>query len=162
MEKNIGFEFVTANEVLKVLEEFGEEPILKLPKRSTAKSAGYDCFSPISFSLKSGESIKLPTLIKAYMPANCVLEVYPRSGLGFKHFLRLANTVGIIDADYYNNPDNEGHIFVKLRNEGDKELHVKKGDAICQFIFKEYLLIDGDDFTGNERVGGMGSTDKEK
>ena len=133
---------------------------LEKPKRATAKSAGNDCFSPISFKLNPSEEIKLPTGVKAYMQNNEVVEAYPRSGHGFKYYIRLANTVGVIDADYYDNSNNEGHIWIKLRNEGNKTIEVKQGEAICQFIFKNYLLADGDSFTGDDRVGGIGSTNK--
>lgn len=131
---------------------------LKLPERVTAKSAGYDCFSPIDIELKPDEEIKIPTGIKAYMQNDEVLFALPRSGHGFKYYIRLANTCGVIDSDYYNNKGNEGHIWVKIRNEGNKDFKINKGDAICQFIFQKYLLVDGDDFTGDDRKGGFGST----
>lgn len=131
---------------------------IKLPQRATAKSAGYDVFSLIDFALQPNEDIKLPTGIKAYMQDDEVLKAYPRSSHGFKYYIKLANTVGIIDADYYDNEGNEGHIWVKLRNEGNKLLEIKKGDAICQFIFEKYLLADGDNFNGEKRKGGFGST----
>ena len=93
------------------------------------------------------------------MEENYVLKLYPRSGLGFKYYTRIANTIGVIDSDYYFS-DNEGHIFVKLRNEGDKDLNIKQGEAFCQMIFMPFLLVDGDDFeNGNNRNGGFGSTD---
>ena len=103
-----------------------------IPKRSTSRSAGYDFFSPFYFELLPGESIKIPTGIKAYMMKDEVLHIYPRSGLGFKYFLRPANLVAIIDSDYYNNEDTEGHIWVKVRNEGDTTVEIKKGMAFCQ------------------------------
>lgn len=133
---------------------------IKLPKRATSKSAGYDVFSPIDIKLNPGEDIKIPTGIKAYMQDDEVLFALPRSGHGFKYYIRLANTKGVIDCDYYNNKDNEGHIWVKIRNEGDRVFEVTKGTAIAQVIFQKYLLADGDDFTGEERNGGFGSTDK--
>lgn len=133
---------------------------IKLPKRATKLSAGYDCYAPYGFTLNPGEEIKIPTGIKAYMQPGEVLLAFPRSGLGFKYFCRLANTIGVIDADYIES-DNEGHIFVKLRNEGDKEMHIKIGDAMCQLIFMPFLLVDGDSFdNGNQRNGGFGSTNK--
>lgn len=135
---------------------------IKLPKRATARSAGYDIFSPIEFTLKPNEETLIPTGFKAYMLKDEVLKIYPRSSLGFKYFTRLANTVGIGDSDYYNAEKNEGHYWVKLRNEGEKELNIEKGEAIAQAIFQKYLLSDGDDFTGEERVGGFGSTNNTK
>ncbi|MCF8009453.1 MAG: hypothetical protein K9K32_06775, partial [Halanaerobiales bacterium] len=105
-----------------------------------------------------GSEIKIPTGIKAYMQPDEVLFAYPRSSLGFKYYCRLANTIGVIDADYYNNEDNEGHIWIKIRNEGDKQMKIKCGEAICQVIFQKYLLVDGDSFEGERRKGGIGST----
>lgn len=131
---------------------------VKLPKRATAKSAGHDIFAPFDFELKPMEDIKIPTGLKAYMLDDEVLKFHPRSGLGFKYYLRLANETAVVDCDYYNNPNNEGHIFIKLRNEGDKIVSIKQGEAFCQAIFEKYLLTDGDSFIGEERVGGFGST----
>ena len=97
--------------------------------------------------------------LKTYMQPGEVLMAFPRSGLGFKYYCRLANTVGVIDGDYYNNSNNEGHMFVKLRNEGTKEMVIKQGDGMCQMIFMPFLLVDGDSFdNGEERKGGFGST----
>lgn len=131
---------------------------LKLPKRATAKSAGYDVFSPVDILLEPSEEVKIPLGIKAYMLDDEALFAYPRSGHGFKYYIRLANTVGVVDADFYNNPDNEGNIWLKIRNEGNRNFAVKKGDAICQLIFQKYLLVDGDEFVGDKRIGGIGST----
>lgn len=89
---------------------------ISLPKRATAGSAGYDFFSPVDFQLGPGETIKIPTGIRAQMEPDWVLKIYPRSGLGFKYRLQLNNTVGIIDSDYFNS-DNEGHIFIKITND---------------------------------------------
>ena len=89
---------------------------LKLPKRATKGSAGYDFYAPRAITLKPGETAKIPTGIRAKMEENWVLQCYPRSGLGFKFRLQLNNTVGIIDSDYYNS-DNEGHIFAKITND---------------------------------------------
>ena len=130
---------------------------IKLPKRATKGSAGYDIYSPIDFTLNPGEIIKFPTGIKVYMPENEFLAIVPRSGHGFKAFSRLANTVGIIDSDYAF-ALNDGHIQMKLRCESpDTQLVVTAGDAIAQGIFLQYLITDDDDSTA-ERVGGLGST----
>ncbi len=165
MNKIRGFEKISKNRFLcdikitqKSEENLYEE--IKLPKRSTKYSAGYDVFSIYDFELCPNEEILLPTGIKAYMQNDEVLKAYPRSGLGFKYYSRLANTVGVIDSDYYNNPKNEGHIWVKLRNEGNKTMKIKKDEAICQLIFEKYLLADGDNYEGEERQGGFGSTTK--
>ena len=161
IEKVRGFEFVDRVFVDGADSITDESPIYIKPKRSTKKSAGYDIFSPIDFRLAPGEEILIKLGIKAYMQDDEYLMIVPRSGLGFKFYSRLANTVGIIDADYYNNEDNEGEIAVKIRNEStDKELIVEKGKAICQAIFMKYLLVDGDSTDeGGERKGGFGSTD---
>lgn len=151
-----GFEFVGKEQCDK---DFGIDTYISLPKRVTKLSAGYDCYAPTDIYLEPGEDVKVPTCIKAYMQSGEVLMAFPRSGLGFKYYCRLANTVGVIDADYIKS-DNEGHIFIKLRNEGDKPMLIKRGEAMCQFIFMPFLLVDGDDFeSGNERNGGFGSTD---
>lgn len=131
---------------------------IKLPKRATTGSAGYDFYSPIAFTLEPHETIKFPTGIRCKIDDGYVLSVYPRSGLGFKYRLRLDNTVGIIDSDYYNS-DNEGHIFAKITNEGDKPIQVNTGDAFCQGILTQYF-ITYDDETIGVRNGGFGSTDK--
>ncbi len=129
-----------------------------LPKRATLGSAGYDFFAPFDFSLNPNETIKVPTGIRCKIDEGWVLQIYPRSSLGFKYRLRLDNTVGIIDSDYYN-ADNEGHIFVKITNLGDKPLSVEKGKAFCQGIFTPYGITYDDDVT-TSRTGGIGSTDK--
>lgn len=130
----------------------------KLPKRATKNSAGYDFFAPFDFTLEPGEEIKIPTGVRVKMMPDEFLAIFPRSGLGFKYYSRLANTIGIVDSDYYNS-SNEGHVFVKLRNEGDKTLEVRGGEAFCQGIFMKYLLVDDDDFDkGEDRDGGFGST----
>lgn len=131
---------------------------IKLPKRATKGSAGYDYFTPIDIKLKPGETIKIPTGIRAYMEEGWVLKNYPRSGLGFKFRLQLNNTVGIIDSDYYYS-SNEGHIMAKITNDSNenKEVYVKAGDGFIQGIFVEYG-ITFDDEVSDIRDGGFGST----
>lgn len=131
---------------------------IKLPKRATTGSAGYDFYSPFSFALDAGETIKIPTGVRCKIDDGYVLTIYPRSGLGFKYRLRLDNTVGVIDSDYYNS-DNEGHIFVKMTNEGDKPICINRGDAFCQGIFMPYCITYDDDADGI-RNGGFGSTSR--
>ena len=131
---------------------------IKLPKRATAKSAGYDFFAPTKLTVAPNETVTVATGIRALMPDSWCLMIFPRSGLGFKYKLRLNNTVGIIDADY-SNSDNEGHIFIRMTNESDKLLEIEQGSAFAQGIFAQYLLTEDDDTTA-ERNGGMGSTDK--
>jgi dUTP pyrophosphatase len=131
---------------------------LQKPKRATTGSAGYDFKSPVDFELKPKETIKVPTGIRCKMNEDIVLMIYPRSSLGFKYRLILDNTVGIIDSDYYNS-DNEGHIFIKFTNMGDKLLNIKKGDGIAQGIFLPYFITEDDEVTAS-RNGGIGSTNK--
>ena len=132
---------------------------IKLPCRATKYSAGYDFYAPFSFSLEPGNEILIPTGIRVQMNTNQVLLIFPRSSLGFKFKLRLNNTIGVIDCDYFNS-DNEGHIFVKITNESkDKTLSINQGDAFCQGIFIEYGLTD-DDSTIATRNGGIGSTNE--
>lgn len=152
------FEKISKSEFLKDVSDANYDDII-LPKRSTLNSAGYDFYSVISFTLSPGERRVVPTGIKVSMNSNEFLSIYIRSSLGFKWNIRMCNQVGIIDADYYNNSENEGHIFVCLMNEGDKVLEIKKGDRIVQGIFMPFLITD-DDKTTDIRMGGIGSTNK--
>lgn len=129
---------------------------IKIPFRATSGSAGYDFVSPVSFVLKPGDTIRIPTGIRCKIDAGYVLQIYPRSSLGFKYQLSLLNTVGIIDSDYYN-ADNEGHIIVGLVNRGDKEIEINCGDRFVQGIFYQYFLADEED-NSKVRHGGFGST----
>lgn len=131
---------------------------LSLPARATKGSAGYDFFAPFSFSLQPGATIKVPTGIRVKMDESWVLNIYPRSGLGFKYRLQLNNTVGIIDSDYYYS-DNEGHIFIKMTNDSNegRTVEVAKGSGFAQGIFLEYGITVDDDTEG-VRNGGFGST----
>ena len=129
---------------------------VQLPTRATTGSAGYDFYSPVAFVLHPGESINFPTGIRAYIEDGWALKIYPRSSLGFKYQTMLANTVGIIDCDYYYGY-NEGHIWVKLVNHGDKDLIVKRGDRVVQGIFEPYGITYGDNAEA-QRIGGFGSS----
>jgi dUTP pyrophosphatase len=133
---------------------------IELPKRATAGSAGYDFYSPLSFVLAPGETIKIPTGIRVEMEDNWVLKCYPRSGLGFKFRLQMNNTVGIIDSDYFHS-DNEGHIFAKITNDSNegKTLELEAATGFMQGIFVEYGITFDDEAT-NKRNGGFGSTTK--
>lgn len=133
---------------------------IKLPKRATRGSAGYDFFAPFDFKLAPGETIRIPTGIRAEMEEDWVLKLYPRSGLGFKYRLQMNNTVGIIDSDYFYS-DNEGHIFVKITNDSNegKTVEVAAGTGFVQGIFLEYGITVDDDADG-VRNGGFGSTTK--
>lgn len=131
-----------------------------LPSRATKGSAGYDFKSPVNFSLRPGETIKIPTGIRVKMAEDWVLQLLPRSGIGFKYRLQLNNTVGIIDSDYFYS-DNEGHIFAKMTNDTneDKVVTIKKGEGYMQGIFIQYG-ITADDMADGRRNGGFGSTGK--
>lgn len=130
----------------------------KIPERKTKDSAGYDFLAIEDINIKVGEVKKIPTGIKAYMNDNEVLFIVVRSSMGIKHGLRLCNQVGVVDSDYYNNEDNEGHIFVFLKNEGDRDVLIEKNKGYAQGIFLNYLTT-GDE-VNNKRSGGFGSTSK--
>lgn len=131
---------------------------LRLPVRATRGSAGYDFFLPCSLTLEPGETVKIPTGVRVRMEQDWVLQLYPRSGLGFKYRLQLNNTVGIIDSDYYNS-DNEGHIFAKITNDSNegKTLKLEAGEGFMQGIFLPYGVTEDDEAEGI-RNGGFGST----
>lgn len=131
--------------------------IIKIPTRATKGSAGYDIVTPFDIDLQIGESMKVPTGLKCQVDNGWFLGIFSKSGLGFKYSLRLGNSVGIIDEDYYNNENNEGHIWVKIQNDGDKEFHLDAGKAFCQGIFLPYGITYEDESEGI-RQGGLGST----
>lgn len=154
------FEKVSEAEFLKACDSLEVYNDIKLPKRATVGSAGYDFYAPFDITLAPGETIKIPTGIRVKMEVNYVLKLYPRSGLGFKYRLQLNNTVGIIDSDYYFS-DNEGHIFAKVTNDSNegKTVTINKGEGFMQGIFIEYGITIDDDTT-EIRNGGFGSTTK--
>lgn len=133
---------------------------IKIPRRATKYSAGYDFFAPYSFALEPGCSAKIPTGIRVSLDENKVLFIAPRSSLGFKYRVQLDNTIGVIDADYYNS-DNEGHIWIKITNDSKKgeQVVIKQGEAFAQGIILEYFKTDDDNADG-VRNGGLGSTTK--
>ena len=133
-----------------------------LPKRSTSKSAGYDIRSITSGTIKPGESMVFKTGLKVSMNDDEVFYIFDRSSLGYKYDVSLSNSVGVIDADYYNNEDNEGHFSIKLINHGEKDFEVKVGDRIAQGVFMKYLCVDDEEKTDKKRKGGFGATGKEE
>ena len=133
---------------------------IELPKRSTKNSAGYDIKSIEDGIIKPGEAKVFRTGLKVCMNPDEVLNIYSRSSQGYKYNVCLMNSVGVIDSDYYNNPDNEGHFSVKLVNFGDKDYEVKIGDKIGQGVFMKYLTVDDEEEIENSRNGGLGSTGK--
>ncbi len=135
---------------------------IKLPKRATRGSAGYDFFTPFDIEIEPNKQVLIPTGIRATMREDYVLMLFPRSSLGFKYRLQLNNTVGVIDSDYYY-ADNEGHIFVKLTNDTkeDKIVKIEKGQGMVQGIFLQFGVTI-DDEVSEERTGGIGSTTKKE
>lgn len=131
---------------------------LKLPKRATTGSAGYDIFAPYSFEILPRQSVLIPTGIRVKLDKDKFLAIYPRSGLGFKYKMQLYNSVGIIDCDYFFS-DNEGHIWCKFFNDSPdgKTITINKGEAMCQGVIQQFFKTDDDDANGI-RNGGMGST----
>lgn len=140
-----------------------EDKEINLPVRKTKYSAGYDIEAAEDCIIPSFKKVDKPTLVKtglkAYMQPDEVLCLYNRSSNPGKRGLVMANSVGIIDADYYQNPDNDGHFMFSFINIKDEDVEIKKGDAIGQAIFQKYLVVDNDISTG-ERMGGFGSTSK--
>lgn len=171
MRRIARFHKVSIEQYLSVVKEefpgYSEEEVheihasIKLPRRATRGSAGYDFFAPFAFTLEPGASVKVPTGIRAEMEEDWVLKLYPRSGLGFKYRMQMNNTVGIIDSDYFYS-DNEGHIIAKITNDSKegKILEISAGMGFMQGIFLEYGITVDDDVR-EVRNGGFGSTTKQ-
>ena len=153
MEKLRGFEIAKG----------WEDKEINLPVRKTKYSAGYDVEAAEDIVIPRFKKGMAPTLVKtgvkAYMAEDEVLMLYNRSSNPKKKGLILANGVGVVDKDYYGNPDNDGHIMFAFYNIKEEDTVIKKGDAIGQAIFQKYLITDDDNAEG-ERVGGFGSTNK--
>lgn len=130
-----------------------------LPKRETAHAAGYDLKVAETTQIEPGQIVLVPTGVKAYMQPEEVLYLYDRSSNPRKKGLVLINSVGVIDGDYYGNPNNEGHIFAQMQNITNKKVSLEVGDRIVQAVFAPYLVADDDQATGT-RTGGFGSTGK--
>lgn len=163
MKRIAKFEKVSLKQFKEGCDRLDAEEIyngIKLPRRATAGSAGYDFYAPYDITLAPGETAKIPTGIRALIEQGWVLKLYPRSGLGFKYRLQLNNTVGIIDSDY-SDSDNEGHIFIKITNDSNegKTLEIPAGTGFAQGIFVEFGITVDDDAEG-VRNGGFGSTTK--
>lgn len=153
MEKVRGFEVAKGFENMNI----------KLPVRKTKYSAGYDVEAAEDCVIPAYKFGQKPTLvktgIKAYMPEDEYLMLCNRSSNPFKKGLVMANSIGIIDSDYYGNPDNDGAFMYAFYNFFDKDLEIKKGDVIGQAIFQKYYIADDDQANG-DRIGGFGSTSK--
>ena len=131
----------------------------KLPTRATTCSAGYDFFAIKGFTIKPGEIKKIPTGYRSKFGSDEVLMIFVRGNVGFKYNVRLCNQVGIIETDYYGNPENGGHMFVALQNEGSEDFVISAGTAYVQGVFTKFLMTD-DDNVKEKRVGWLGSTNK--
>lgn len=144
-------------EVIGEFEEMpkGERP--RLPERKTSGSAGYDFYAMEDILLQAGDFVWIRTGIKAYMPQDEFLALYMRSSMGIKNSLRLVNCTAVIDADYYNNPYNEGEIIAVVKNEGKQAYLLHKGERFMQGVFHKFYVADNDN-AGGVRTGGIGST----
>ena len=141
----------------EIISDYTDKDI-HLPMRKTAKSAGYDLEAAQDKLIKAGQCGVIATGLKAYMQDDEYLGIHIRSSLAFKKHLNLINSQGVIDADYYNNPDNEGHIMIGLINFGTEDVFIQKGMRIAQAIFYKFLTVDDDIANNNIRQGGFGST----
>ena len=157
MDRIATFEKVSKEQWSQVVPGAAGYDDIKLPQRATSGSAGYDFYSTMAFRLQPGDTIKIATGIRCKMNEDWVLLIAPRSGLGFKYRLQLDNTLGVIDSDYYYS-DNEGHIWIKMTNCGDKILTIESGQGIAQGIFVQFGITTDDNVTA-VRNGGFGSTD---
>lgn len=146
--RNRGFEIVSSFKDKKI----------NLPTRKTSKSAGYDIEAAEDKIIKAGKMAVIATGLKAYMQDDEYLGIHIRSSLAFKKHLNLVNSQGVIDADYYNNEDNEGHIMIGLINFGNEDVEITKGMRIAQAIFYKFLIIDDEKKVDTIRSGGFGST----
>lgn len=151
------FEKISLNQWNKDTNNISYENI-KLPQRATFKSAGYDLYSPVNLTIMPNEQVLIPTGFKVNMDDDDVMLIIIRSSLGIKKGLSIANQVGVIDADYYNNKDNEGHCWIALRNNNNEQFNIKVGDRIAQAIFVKYGRTIDDEPIKHLRDGGIGST----
>ena len=132
---------------------------ITLPTRATEHSAGYDFYSTIDAVIQPNESVMIWTDVKAHMYYDNALLIIPRSSMG-KHPVMIANTIGLIDNDYYGNESNDGNIGFRLLNIGKTPYEIKTGDRIGQGIFIKYGTVKNDTATA-KRVGGFGSSDQQ-
>lgn len=150
------FKIIKDDELVKY--NLNKEDIV-LPKRQTIGSCGYDFYLPYDITIKANSIEKVYTGIKCELPVDEFLMVCIRSSMATKKGLVITNQVGIIDSDYFENPDNDGHIIVSLRNTTNNDINLVKGDRIAQGIIFKYQTVDDEDVT-NKRSGGFGSTNK--
>lgn len=152
-----------STDTIRGFERISNYPDVNLPKRATKHAAGYDFEAAETVTIQpfstNPKPVLVPTGIKAFMANDEYLQLANRSSNPLKNQLMLANGIGVIDSDYYNNPDNEGHIMFQFINFGNKEITIQKGDRIGQGIFVKYLTVN-DEEDGQERQGGFGSSGK--
>lgn len=148
----------TAKRQFEIVTRWADKNI-NLPKRKTEGSAGYDIESAVDIDIPPKRMKAVATGLKVKLNSNEFLAIFIRSSMAIKHGIILVNGTGIIDADYYNNEENEGHFLCVLYNMGDKVFHIKKGDRIAQGIFMSYRQVRNDK-TNDKRTGGIGSTGK--
>ena len=137
-----------------------KEVDIQLPVRGDSRSAGYDIKIPVKVVLQPNERVIVPTDVKAYMQDDEVLELHVRSSIGIKRGIVLSNITGVIDSSFYNNPSNNGNISLALWNTSDKEVVLEAQERVCQGIFKKYLVADDDVCLHEERIGGIGSSNR--
>ena len=141
-----------------VIENKRKNKYYHLPTRGTKNSAGYDFYSPNEYIVKPNEIVKIWTDIKAYMQSDEFLMLNVRSSMGGKFML--ANTIGVVDSDYYSNSNNDGNIGIFLKNISDQTQLIKQGERIAQGLFLKYLTSENDNFISEIRKGGHGSTNE--
>ena len=134
----------------------GEETIM--PRRSTIHSSCYDFFMPCDVEIPPFETRMISTDVKACMNDDETLLMFVRSSMGMKRDILLSNGTGVIDSDYYSNPDNDGNIGISLRNVGHETAFIRKGERVCQGMFVKFLTVDDEDEITSERTSGIGST----
>lgn len=155
------FEKVSFEEFKKhINEDYNLYNRYSLPKRGTINSAGYDIKAIQDVTINPGEIVMIPTGIKVSMLKDEVLFIIIRSSMGYKNLLSIPNQVGVIDSDYYNNNNNEGHIFIPIQNNGTKAYTIKESESYAQGVFTKFLTVDNEEEISATRIGGFGSTSK--
>ena len=154
------FEKISEDQWIKDTKLEGVLEKVILPRRGPARSAGYDFYAPYKAVIQPNETVVIKTGVKCALEDGDVLMLYPRSSMGFKYGLQLVNTVGIIDADYYNNPSNEGHIMIGIKNTGIRTVVIDRGERFAQGVIVGYKITDDDNPMSEVRKGGIGSTNK--
>ena len=154
------FEKISEDQWIKDTKLEGALEKVILPRRGTARSAGYDFYAPYKAVIQPNETVVIKTGVKCALEDGDVLMLYPRSSMGFKYGLQLVNTVGIIDADYYNNLSNEGHIMIGIKNTGIRTVVIDRGERFAQGVIVGYKITDDDNPMSEVRKGGIGSTNK--